>query len=157
MEHLIRFLLQSGLKPFSIDPAINELEKNLTRSELLALILIRFKKQITMSQLASDLGVPLSTVTNIGQRLKRRGLIERQRDPKDRRSILVSLTSEGMELANQMMIVLNRLIQRVEAALTPEELNQLIQLGMKALKAIQTVETGGEKEQARLRKIQISD
>ena len=51
-----------------------------------------------------------STMTNILERLAGRGLIIRNHDPEDRRSILVSLTREGRGVAGRI----NRMIRDLE-------------------------------------------
>ena len=51
-----------------------------------------------------------STMTNILERLAGRGLIIRDHDPEDRRSILVSLTREGKGVAGRI----NRMIRDLE-------------------------------------------
>ena len=56
-----------------------------------------------MSELAANMGVPLSTATGIGARLARKGLVRRRRAPEDKRVVLVSLTTEGEAFARQLL------------------------------------------------------
>ncbi|SFJ84569.1 MarR family winged helix-turn-helix transcriptional regulator [Thermoflavimicrobium dichotomicum] len=157
MKQLITLLLQHGLKPLLFDSEIGKLERKFTRSELIALILIKHKGQMTMSQLAAELGAPLSTVTSIGQRLKRRGFIERTRDPKDRRNIIIHLTENGEQLAQQLMELVNQVLKRIEQVLTTEEQEQLLTLIVKVMKAIQTMEPVEKMEQPTIRRINITE
>jgi DNA-binding MarR family transcriptional regulator len=54
-----------------------------------------FKGPRTMSELAAQLGVPLSTMTGVVDQLEAKGLVERADHPEDRRSLQVRLTAEG--------------------------------------------------------------
>ena len=157
MDQLISLILKNGLKPFFIDHEIDEISKKVTRSELIALFMLRQREQSTMSQLASDMGVPSSTITNIKQRLTRRRLIEHHRDPNDQRVILISLTTDGKMLANKVIETMNRVIQKVKEALTSEELEQLIVLLLKVANAVQTSDTQEKKEHSTFKQIAIED
>lgn len=157
MEQLISLILKNGLKPLFIDHEIDEISKKVTRSELIALFMLRQREQSTMSQLASDMGLPSSTITNIKQRLTRRGLIEHYRDPNDQRVILISLTTDGKMLANKVLETMNRVIQKVKEVLTSEELEQLIVLLLKVANAVQSNEQQEKKEQSTFNRIEIKD
>jgi DNA-binding MarR family transcriptional regulator len=157
MDQLISLILKNGLKPLFIDHEIDEILKKVTRSELIALIMLRQREQSTMSQLASEMGLPLSTITNIRQRLTRRGLIEHHSDPNDQRVTLISLTSDGKMLVNKVLKTMNRVIKKIKEALTPEELNQLIVLFLKVANAVQSIEQGKKKEQSTFKRIKIKD
>jgi DNA-binding MarR family transcriptional regulator len=52
----------------------------------------------TMSQLAAELQVQLSTMTGVIDQLEARGLVQRIDHPKDRRSLQVKLTPKGKQL-----------------------------------------------------------
>jgi DNA-binding MarR family transcriptional regulator len=54
-----------------------------------------------------------STLTSVVDRLEARGLVERAPNPRDRRSSLVALTSDGRNAARQVARVLNGLETRV--------------------------------------------
>ncbi len=121
------------------DPEVLALDRALPRSEVLALVALRKRGEATMSELASDIGAPLSTATGIGARLARRGLAERCRDPADRRIILVRLTPAGEQLAARMEAQVERLVRRVREALGEEQTRQLVSLLRKALEAVRAV------------------
>jgi DNA-binding MarR family transcriptional regulator len=57
-----------------------------------------FKGPRTMSELAAQLGVPLSTMTGVVDQLEGKGLVERVDHPEDRRSLQVRLTAEGRKI-----------------------------------------------------------
>lgn len=70
----------------------------LTVSQSYCLRDLYFKGPQTMSQLASLLGVRLSTMTGVVDQLEGKRLVERVDHPDDRRSLRVQLTPEGRKL-----------------------------------------------------------
>ena len=67
----------------------------LTVSQSYSLRILYFQGPRTMGQLATDLGVKVSTLTGIVDQLAARGLVERASHPDDRRSVRVALTARG--------------------------------------------------------------
>ena len=102
MDRLLDLILTGGLRPPLFHPDVLALDRQLPRSELLALLLLQSHGQRTMSELAEALGAPLSTASGIGERLARRGLVQRQRRPEDRRVVVVRLTRKGATAAGKL-------------------------------------------------------
>lgn len=75
-------------------------------------------------------------MTNRIDRLETAGLIERQKHPTDRRGVLVALTSQGKELIDKLVLLHVANEQRMLAALTAREQNQLGQLLAKLLQGM---------------------
>lgn len=73
-------------------------------------------------------------------RLEKAGLIERHKHPTDRRGILVALTPSGYELIDSMLSAHVDNLQRVLAALSDEEKQQLHALTGKLLANLQSGE-----------------
>ena len=61
------------------------------------------RESAIMSDLAGDLGVPLSTATHIMDRLARKGLATRVRLEDDRRVVQVRLTAEGKKVEESLV------------------------------------------------------
>jgi DNA-binding MarR family transcriptional regulator len=74
------------------------LYSNLTVSQSYCLRILYFRGTRTMSELAAELNVRLSTVTGIIDQLEDKKLVERIDHPEDRRSLHVRLTSPGKAL-----------------------------------------------------------
>jgi DNA-binding MarR family transcriptional regulator len=140
MERLLDLFLSGGVRPPLFHPDVLELDRGLPRSEMLALLILQRRGQRTMSQLAEDLGAPLSTASGIGERLGRRGLVERLRKPDDRRVVVVRLTPRGQDLASKLRRQVDGILRRIEGSLTAEEIAQLIALVSKVWQAFQTPE-----------------
>ncbi|MGM7722906.1 MarR family transcriptional regulator [uncultured Metabacillus sp.] len=157
MNQLLSLFLQNWMKPLLIDQEINEITKKVTRSELIALIMLKQRGEATMSQLASDMGLQKSTLTNIRQRLTKRGLIHHYRDANDQRIIWIKLTTDGEELADRVLDTMKRVLQKIKDALTSEELEQLIVLLLKVAKVVQTTEQQQKEEHTTFKRIKIED
>jgi DNA-binding MarR family transcriptional regulator len=128
MDRLLDLILTGGLRLPLFHPDVLALERQLPRSEMLALLLLQRHGERTMSELAEVLGAPLSTASGIGERLARRGLVQRRRRPEDRRVVVVRLTRKGATAAGKLRAQFDGLLRRVAAALTEEEQAQLLAL-----------------------------
>ena len=137
MDRLLDLVLTGGLRPPLFHPDVLALDRQLPRSEMLALLLLQRHGERTMSELAEILGAPLSTASGIGERLARRGLVQRQRRPEDRRVVVVRLTRKGETAAGKLREQVDGLLRRVAGALTEEELAQLLALMAKVWAAFQ--------------------
>jgi DNA-binding MarR family transcriptional regulator len=128
MDRLLDLILTGGLRLPLFHPDVLALDRQLPRSELLALLLLQRYGERTMSELAEHLGAPLSTASGIGERLARRGLVKRQRRPEDRRVVVVRLTKKGAAAADKLRAQIDGLLRRLAHALSAEELAQLLAL-----------------------------
>ncbi|MFJ6215943.1 MarR family winged helix-turn-helix transcriptional regulator [Streptomyces sp. NPDC092296] len=79
-------------------------------------------------QLADDLGMPPSRFVPFADELEERGLIERRRNPTDRRLYALHLTEGGSELLARLREVAQAHEQQVCQALAPDEHQQLTAL-----------------------------
>jgi len=66
---------------------------------------------ITLTELGRSLYFDNPTMTGIIDRLERDGLVERQRDTEDRRSVKVFLTNKGKRLQNKLTPIANEVNQ----------------------------------------------
>jgi DNA-binding MarR family transcriptional regulator len=70
---------------------------NATDTKCVDLILRAPDGKLTAGQLSEMSGLTTGAVTHILDRLEKKGFVERQRDPSDRRKVLVSVTMESLE------------------------------------------------------------
>lgn len=137
MNQILELFLKNGLRPLSFLFESIELERKLNRSDLIALLMLHLRGEMTMSNLAEYLGIPLSTTTSLAKRLVHKGLINRNPSGEDKRIMLVQLTSEGEKVALHLNGLIESIIKRVQSSLTVEELNEFISLAIKIGKALQ--------------------
>lgn len=80
----------------------------------------------TMSDVAEGLQVTTPAITGLVDKLEKRGLVERLRDPQDRRVVHVRLAPHARLLAEQHLEARRRQMRAVLATLAPEEQRSFI-------------------------------
>ncbi len=106
----------------SLRPAREWLEIDLTTSQLKVLFLLYSADSASMGQLAASLGVTLSTVTGIVDRLVEHGMVLREEDPHDRRLVVCRLTPDGAAVAARLIDAGNSRLREVLDRLSLAEL-----------------------------------
>ncbi|NQF17639.1 MarR family transcriptional regulator [Brevibacillus sp. HB1.3] len=137
MQQLYDLFLKTGLRPFAFMSDTMQLEEKLTRSDLTTLLLLLFRGDLTMSELAQEMGAPLSSMTSIAKRLERKGYIARATSVEDQRVKLVTLTPPGKQLAKESEQIMLTMLGRLQEAFTSEEMEQFTALLLKAAKVFQ--------------------
>ena len=90
---------------------------------------------LTIGEMAKHLRRAQSVVSEIVEHLERDGLLERTRDPRDRRRVLVWLSDEGLSLLERARQVLSpELLQRAMAHMSSADRRALVR-GFQALLA----------------------
>jgi len=85
----------------------------LTVSQVLTLASLFRKKVCKMTELAESVNMNLSAMTGIVDGLIQTELVERKRDAKDRRNVLVYLTSNGKKTVREIQDYRNREIRSI--------------------------------------------
>jgi DNA-binding MarR family transcriptional regulator len=98
------------------------LRVDLTMPQLKALIYVTKHEGATSGQIASGLGVGLSTITGIVDRLAEQKLVSRREDPRDRRVTRVLPTPTGSELVNELIQYRNEVVTAILSRLSPDQL-----------------------------------
>jgi DNA-binding MarR family transcriptional regulator len=80
---------------------------------------------MTAGELAERLSLSSGAMTNRLDGLEGAGLITRQRDPEDRRSVVVGTTDAGVEVMNRAVAIQGAVEERFVGALSPAELRKL--------------------------------
>ena len=91
----------------------------------LILTALRGTQWRTQLELARSLGIEGPTLTRHLDGLERAGLVERRRDPRDRRAVQVELTDAGVALHNRLRGDVIAFDARLREGLTDEELDRL--------------------------------
>jgi DNA-binding MarR family transcriptional regulator len=101
----------------------------LTMPQYIALnCILESEKGCTMSDLAQSSHQLSATMTGIIDRLIDRGLVLRERDPNDRRTLRVELTLAGKDLLEQVRLHKRARLLQFLGTLTEEECGSMIEL-----------------------------
>src|SRR6516165_7121447 len=98
------------------------LRVDLTMPQLKTLIYVTRNDGATSGQIASSLGVGLSTITGIVDRLAEQQLVTRREDVRDRRVTRVLPTQAGAELVNELIEYRNEVVTAILSRLNPDQL-----------------------------------
>ncbi|MCL6614898.1 MAG: MarR family transcriptional regulator [Firmicutes bacterium] len=110
--------------------------EDLTMKDIFVLETLGRLGQATMTELASALAVPLTTMTSIVGRLVEKGYLERRRTEEDRRVVLVSLTPEGRTLFAEQRREYVQAVRDLLAVLPEEDQEKLLRLIAEVLEVI---------------------
>src|SRR5207247_3977148 len=91
----------------------------------LILTSLRGERWRTQQELARSLGIEGPTLTRHLDSLERAGLVERRREPSDRRAVQVELTKAGEAVHRRLRTNVIAFDQRLRAGLGDAELNRL--------------------------------
>jgi DNA-binding MarR family transcriptional regulator len=107
-------------------------EQDLSLTQLRVLGILR-DRQPTMAELASYLGLERSTVSGLIDRAVQRGLVQKDADPTDGRSVRVSLTERARRLESRMIAEIGELMAPLIDRLNTSERKRLTDLLAKVL------------------------
>jgi MarR family 2-MHQ and catechol resistance regulon transcriptional repressor len=94
----------------------------------LVLGLLRDHGQMSPSALGDRLIVTRATVTGLVDSLERRGLVRRTANPDDRRSLILAITPQGLNVLAKVREIVHRQERSWMSALSDTELRKLIAL-----------------------------
>jgi DNA-binding MarR family transcriptional regulator len=109
---------------------------DLLSSRILVLLLER--DEMRVGELVEEMVLPQSTISHQLQRLEKRKLLRRRRAKDDNRSVAVSLTQKGFEVARQCNQLSLAVYQHVTERLTGVEAAQLARLLGKMFATLET-------------------
>lgn len=96
-------------------------DRRVSKSGLVILFQLQLHGDLPMSRLASLLDVSLPSLTGIVSRMEEHGLVERVRDGRDRRIVLVRATEQGHEAVREVEAVRRDQMRRIVEALGPAD------------------------------------
>lgn len=97
------------------------LESDISITEINIIAKIGHHEGVRMSDAARIIGVTLATLTVACDKLEAKGLVQRTRDPSDRRVVKISLTPKGMAAYEFHRQFHAKMFEAVLGALSPEE------------------------------------
>ena len=131
LEHHLSFLLYSSSKETirSFTPLLNQLD--LTYTQYLVMLVIWEHGQLSSKEIGRLLTLDSGTLSPVLRTLEKKALIRRDRDKRDIRNLVVTITTEGLALKEQAKHLPKQLKTNIK--LTPEETNTLAELLQKLL------------------------
>jgi DNA-binding MarR family transcriptional regulator len=124
--------------------SLAEVEREVNVARLRALVVVASRGRTTLGELAAATGLHPSSASRMCDRMTRDGLLDRADDPADRRSLRLTLTSEGAA-------VLARVARARRAAITPILSRMPAQRRAELVRALEAfTAAGGEPDEAHL-------
>ncbi len=113
------------------------LEERLTSQHFLVLALL-LQNQRTVTEIAAWLAVKPSAVTSILDRMHENRLILRERDKKDRRLVMVRITSQGETVFARFKAKRYKIIERYISCLVDQEKEMLVNIFERMASSLET-------------------
>jgi len=99
---------------------------DLTYAQSQVLFYVGAHQRCHMGDVAKAFGVTLPAVTHIVDRLEQKAFMVRADDPADRRVYVLELTRKGMTVAQELQALRMRGLERVVAAMSADDRQQVI-------------------------------
>ncbi len=119
-----------------LENQLGDLEPGQELSKQQRIILVRLDRPKRLGQLARETNSLPSTMTAAADQLERIGMVERKRDPNDRRAWLLVLTEQGRALRQEFVRMARVLLQDL-LKLNNDELHTLARISTKLHSNIQ--------------------
>lgn len=118
---------------------ITELELTLPQAQVLRVLR---RGALQTGQLAGELRISAPAITQLTDRLIRKGLIERRAMADDRRCVIVALSEKGARLVNQFRQRRRDIFTRALGDLSESDQKQVIEVLGRVVRALENYETG---------------
>jgi MarR family transcriptional regulator, lower aerobic nicotinate degradation pathway regulator len=103
-------------------------QQELTPTQFTALVKVVELGRVTQNHLGRLAAMDPATIQGVVRRLMDRDLVTRAADPLDRRTIVLTPTPAGIDLARQAVVAARRITEATLDPLTTEERHQLLSL-----------------------------
>jgi len=129
--------IQALIKRFYVRPSLEGPGAELSGSEFFACKVLGRKGRCTMSQLAEECGLALSSMTGVVDRLVAKGCVKRTRDDEeDRRKVFVGLDRKGDKIYQEILESEMEMIITMMESLKPQEQDALLDAFGKAVASL---------------------
>jgi len=95
-------------------------------AELRCLLFFESEKYLTSKGISLKMGVAKSRVTKILSGLQNKNLIKKIKDPEDSRVYLISLTTPGKKILNEIFVFQRKLYETILNQASPEERKKIL-------------------------------
>lgn len=114
----------------------------LSPSQFFVLKVLQMAGTLTVGDLAQKMGMSTAGATGLIDRLVRSELVERTRDENDRRVVWIRLSEEGARQFGHACAQRRAILAELFAALTPDEVAQLVNLFEKVSRSVPAPDPG---------------
>jgi DNA-binding MarR family transcriptional regulator len=155
-EKIIDLVLDNLRKVFYPEEWI-QFDLTVSKTELLAMLIVDRYGEVIMSQISDYINAPLSTTTGLVNRLVKNGYLQRERSEEDRRIVAIQLTDQGRNMMTEVKASIGSYLERINTILTTEERKILFQIFMKIIDALsqKNIVSGDNQVEKIIRKIPI--
>lgn len=155
-EDALLNLFIDNLRKFFYPEEWIKIDLTLSKTELLALLIVDRHGEIIMSQIADYVRVPLSTATGIVDRLVKNKYLKRERSESDRRIVVIQLTEKGSQIVKDVKESILEYLEKINQALSEEERKFLYNLFFKIMHRFEeNYQEEPEQENNRVKRIPI--
>jgi DNA-binding MarR family transcriptional regulator len=131
--------IMSGLMIDQYQKQLNELELTLPQAQVLRVLR---RGPLQTGQLAAEMKISAPAITQLTDRLIRKGLIERHAAVDDRRCVIVALSEEGRQLVDRFRERRREIFDEALAELSEAERRQAFEVLEKVVKALESYDAG---------------
>lgn len=96
-------------------------EKNLSFSQVAALHIIDREHSVPIQEISQRLNLSISATSRLIDDLVKQGLLDRKEDEENRRSKILTLTSEGLEFLNNVSLERTKIFKSTLKSLSKDE------------------------------------
>ncbi|HBW34775.1 MarR family winged helix-turn-helix transcriptional regulator [Desulfosporosinus sp. BICA1-9] len=134
-----------------------QLDLAVSKTELLAMLIVDRYGEVIMSQISDYINAPLSTTTGLVNRLVKNGYLQRERSEEDRRIVAIRLTDKGKSMMTEVKESIGSYLERINTVLSTEERQTLLKIFMKIVDALsrEDIVSGDNQLEKVIRKIPI--
>lgn len=130
---------------------------DLSKNDLYVMLFLYRRGQVTMTEVADYLQIPLNTATGIISRLEKKELVVRERSSIDKRIVTVKISEAGLTSMKDILTEFLRIGEVVMRAVSPGELQAIMSGINKLFEAIEEYERQktAPRTEPKVRKIEI--
>lgn len=103
----------------------DSLGMDVTPQKVYVLELLDTDKKLTMNELSKGMNLDSSAVSTLISRMEKKSLVKRTHGKKDRRTVYVQLTKDGVELRDHLRTKLGRMTDNIVEDITEEDVEAL--------------------------------
>lgn len=115
---------------------LNDLDIEITPMQFGLCMLLKINGKLTMGELSNAIWVSMPTLTGIIDRLVKREIVIRDKDEKDRRVVLVSLSPTGERVLEKMRQIETEHVRPIMTFLSSEDRGNFLRLWREILRGI---------------------